>query len=421
LNKWWVLRDLEMVMCSRPTLLLLESNTTGTGRLFVETASTLGVLPVVICKNPSQYPYLAEDKVEVIVADTFDYDVLESTVDDRFSKTGVVGIFTSSEFWAESAAKLARTFGLSGANPEAVALCRSKSKQREQFLASGLRVPRFWRVDSVEGSEDVLATASLPLVVKTTRASGSVGVRLCRSANDVLKHVTRLLERCTDERGFPVPREALIEEYLEGPEYSAEMFGLALVGITRKHLSPEPFFVETGHDYPARIPDDLAQAVRDEAMLSLETVGLTWGPSHVEMRVTRSGPVVVEINPRLAGGFIPELVRRSSGIDLIRSTLLAVMGRSPELAPSVDNYGSIRFVTSAKEGIFMGLRGVEQARSVPSVVDISVYRTKGERIFNRGDFRDRLGHIIAIHSSSETASCAASRALELVTVETVSE
>jgi len=408
-------------MSSRPTLLLLESNTTGTGRLFVQTAVKLGVHPVVISKDPSRYPYLVEERVEVFIADTFDYGVLESAVKERFSAASVVGIFTSSEFWTESAARLAKVFGLSGADPEAVALCRSKWKQRERFRRSGLRVPRFWRVDSVERARDILAEESLPLVVKPSQASGSVGVRLCRSENEVIRHVGLLLGLDTDERGFSVPKDVLIEEYLDGPEYSVEMFGLRAVGVTRKHLSPEPFFVELGHDYPARLSDQLAQALREEALLSLETVGLRWGPSHVEIRLTGAGPVVIEINPRLAGGYIPELVRRTSGVDLIRSTLLAVMGRSPEHGVTQDVCGSIRFLTSPKEGVLIGVDGIKQARSVPCVVDVSVYRTRGDLIRNRGDFRDRLGHVIAIDSSADAASLAAGRALEFLTVETASE
>jgi argininosuccinate lyase len=84
--------------------------------------------------------------------------------------------------------------------------------------------------------------------------SGSVGVRLCRSRHDAHAHAEDLLRRTVNERGEPEPPDVVIEEYVRGPEFSVEVLCGRAIGITAKHLSAEPYFVETGHDFPAPLP-----------------------------------------------------------------------------------------------------------------------------------------------------------------------
>ena len=54
------------------TLLLVESNTTGTGRLFARQARSLGFEPVLAAADPDRYPYAAEDGIRVVRCDTAD-------------------------------------------------------------------------------------------------------------------------------------------------------------------------------------------------------------------------------------------------------------------------------------------------------------------------------------------------------------
>ena len=59
----------------------------------------------------------------------------------------------------------------------------------------------------------------------------------------------------------------------------------------------------------------------ETAIAALDAVGFDFGPAHTEVRLTPAGPVVVEINPRLAGGMIPELVAHALGINLVAAVL----------------------------------------------------------------------------------------------------
>ena len=55
-----------------PVLALVESNTTGTGRAFAVAARKRGLQPVLLSPRPERYPWVAEDGVDVVWADTAD-------------------------------------------------------------------------------------------------------------------------------------------------------------------------------------------------------------------------------------------------------------------------------------------------------------------------------------------------------------
>ncbi len=69
-----------------------------------------------------------------------------------------------------------------------------------------------------------MAELGLPCVVKPADDSGSHNVLWCDEAQGAVAHAVRVLAVTQNMRGQPTARIALVEEYLEGPEYSAEMF-----------------------------------------------------------------------------------------------------------------------------------------------------------------------------------------------------
>jgi S-sulfo-L-cysteine synthase (3-phospho-L-serine-dependent) len=390
-------------------LVLVESNTTGTGRLFCRAAVAAGLRPVLLARDPDRYPYVRADGIASRVVDTAD----PAAVLAACAELDVAGVTSSSEYSVGTASAAARGLGLPHPDPAAIRDCRDKAVQRGRLRDAGLPGPAFAVARS---SGDAVAAAQalgFPVVVKPVSGSGSIGVRRCADAPAVAAAATAILAGAGRAVGTGLPAQdtVLVEAYLAGPEFSVETFDDRVVGVTGKHLGPEPHFVETGHDFPAPVDPAAAAALGDAAVAALRALGLGWGAAHTELRLTAAGPVVVEVNPRLAGGMIPRLVEEAIGVDLIALLVARVAGARPVPAPSRAAAASIRFLVATTAGRLAGVAGVEQAAAVPGVVEVGVTARAGQEVLVRGSFQDRLGYVLAAGADPAAAAAAAAAGL----------
>jgi biotin carboxylase len=184
-----------------------------------------------------------------------------------------------------------------------------------------------------------------------------------------------------------------------------------VVGVTRKHLGPEPYFVETGHDFP--VPADSTEhlEISQTALAALRALGLGWGPAHVEVRQTVAGPRIVEVNPRLAGGMIPRMVQEACGIDMIFHVVAGAAGRGMPPRSTRTQAASIRFLVARTGGRLIEIHGEEDARRVPGVIDVVLTREPGQDVVLRHSFQDRLGLVLAAGEDGSVAARAADEGL----------
>jgi biotin carboxylase len=398
-----------MTGASGPFFVLVESNTTGTGRLLVAAAQARGLCPVLLSTRPDRYHWVEDDGVEVAWADTSDPEALTQICTRLSRRAPVAGVTTSSEYFVAMAARVAARLGLPGPDAAAVEQCRDKRRQRLALQAGGVPVPAFEAVGSVAAAVAAATDIGLPVVCKPADGTGSRGVRWCPDVGAVAGHARRLLASRRDERGAPALPWLLVEEYVDGPEFSVETLAGEVMGETAKHVGPLPHFVETGHDFPAR--GDGVADVAGVAAKAVRVLGLDWGAAHTEVRVGPSGPVVMEVNARLAGGQIPVLVRLATGIDLIQAVVDRASGRRTMLPPPDSGHASIRFLVAPAAGRLLGIRGQATASRTPGVVDLAVTSRPGDVVGGTGSFLDRLGWVIAAGPERAAVQKAAEAAL----------
>lgn len=398
-------------------LIFIESNTTGTGRLFARIAARQGFEPVLLTNDETRYRYVREDGLRFIRTDTQDIEAVLDACHDLMKERELAGVTSTSEYYIEMAGEVAGRLSLPGPDPRAIRVCRDKHAQRTRLQQAGVGIPKFVSVDSPEAAVEAAESLGLPVVVKPVSGSGSVGVKMCERLGEVQSQASLLLRQKQNERGLPLPGRILVEEMALGPEYSVEALGRRVIGITQKHLGPLPHFVEVGHDFPATLSNETESAINDTVVRALDAVGLGWGPSHCELRVTREGVKIIEINPRLAGGFIPELVRLAYGIDMISETIKLVVGHLPCLEKTKNACSSIRFIIPDKEGTLVRADNLDDAARLSGIVEARLYSSIGDVMPRHDDFRSRVGHVIAVANSAEAARAAANEAhgmIELV-------
>ncbi|CAL9505086.1 ATP-grasp domain-containing protein [Streptomyces pilosus] len=401
-----------------PWFAFLESNTTGTGRAFCAAARARGMRPVLLTRDPDRYPYAAEDGLDVRVLDSADPDaVLDCCARLAADGAGLAGVTSSSEYFVAAAARTAAALGLPAADGDAVARCRDKERQRTALAAAGVPVPAFTAASDAAGAVRAADAIGHPVVLKPVSGSGSVGVRLCRDRDETLAWAERLLDRGADERGHPVAARILVEAAVAGPEFSVETFDDRVVAVVAKHTGAPPYFVETGHDIPAPLPRRDADALAATALAALAALGLGWGAAHTELRLTAAGPVVIEVNPRLAGGMIPVAVRAALGTDLVDTVIARSAGRPAPEPTAGAGHAAVRFLSAGREGHVTGITGLTDAEAAPGVVAVTAGTAKGRTVRITHSFQDRLACVVATGADAAQAARRAADAARLVRVE----
>lgn len=401
---------------SRGSFLFVESNTTGTGELLMKRARALGFEPYLVTRNRARYPFLKDSAApQVIEAETGSPD----DVIGMASKIGrLKGIYSSSDYFVETASRAARAMGLPAANPEAIVTCRNKWKQALQLQRQSIAIPATRLATSITDVENILTQVTLPVVVKPVSGSGSSGVRLCDSATAAIKAFESAKIALLDQVELTSP-DILIQQYIEGKEYSAEIIAhdgaLHCLGILAKHKGPPPCFVEVGHDFPAPLPEPFLQDLASFAAGAASALGLNFGPAHVEFVITEWGPVIIEVNPRLAGGMIPVLLSHALGTSVLDMTIKLYAGEAFTPLRASTKAGAIRFSLADKAG---KLKRLSFSRSPDEAVpEAALLKSEGEELQINGDFRDRIAYAIGVADELTVAAMAAERMIDSIAID----
>lgn len=211
-------------------------------------------------------------------------------------------------------------------------ICTNKHAMRAAFEKAGIPVPKFKKVASPPERNE-LDGFCYPLIVKPTDRSGSRGITKVENydevANAVKASIAHSFEKC-----------AVIEEYIEGEEYSCECISFGdkhnFLAFTKKYTTGAPSFIETGHEQPSDIPGIYQVDIKEQIFKALSALNIENGASHTEFRLKPNGEVrIIEIGARMGGDCIgSDLVYLSTGVDFVRAVVDVACGNKPDLTPA---------------------------------------------------------------------------------------
>ncbi|AZO66365.1 acetyl-CoA carboxylase biotin carboxylase subunit family protein [Mesorhizobium sp. M6A.T.Cr.TU.016.01.1.1] len=386
---------------SRRALVLVEGHR-GNGPLYVQAARHLGLHPVTLSTDPAQYEYLAEDRNETVRVDTEDLDALIrecSQLSATYEIAGITGFAGNDESISATVGKLCQYFDLPGPNPASIERCCDKFAQRQVLAEAGIPIPAYRLAANAAEAECFAAEIGLPVVLKPAIGSGSIGVRLCRNADELAEHTTYLLSGKHEWRSSP---RILVEEFAQGPFFSAHTMESRFIGIEVSEFGPPPHFVFRESIFPAPLSGDEQERIADVSSSCLRALDLGWGPTTIELRWTKRGPVVIEVNPRLFGG--PEPVQLAYGIDLVTEHIKLVTGDECDLRRKHSWTAATRSLLPDRDGILDWI-DVSRAAAATGVAEIKLFIKPKSPIVRRGDYRDTIADVLAVAPTlAETAA-----------------
>ncbi|CAN0120218.1 unnamed protein product, partial [Discosporangium mesarthrocarpum] len=142
-------------------------------------------------------------------------------------------------------------------------------------------------------------------VVKPLESAGSDDVYLCDSEEEVRKAFAVIDGKVNGLGG--VNEGALVQEYLDGTEYVVD--SVSRDGVHRvcaiweydKRTVNGADFVYFGMKLNSA-SGEREKAIIDYALKVLDAMGVRYGPGHMEVKYTSTGPCLVEVGSRCHGG-----------------------------------------------------------------------------------------------------------------------
>lgn len=311
------------------------------------------------------------------------------------------GVLSSCDYYLPTVAAIAADLGLSGPSRESVSTACNKARTRRICSAAGVPGPDFAVDSQWSGIAAAAERLGYPVVVKPVDLCGGMFVRRVEDAEELRAAVEAITGFPVNARGQVRAPEVLVEQCLDGPEYSVETvtYGgrTTVVGVTDKQVIGTGWFIEAGHMFPALLEPDDAAALGEIACAAIEALGLDGTVAHTEIKMTPSGPQLIEVNPRPAGNRITELVRRVSGIDLAAVHAELAAGHEPTLTAADTGLGSaaIAFLVPDQTGVLTEISGATQWPTIEQIVDHAL-AAPGKTVRAATNNNEYLGHVLVV-------------------------
>lgn len=331
---------------------------------FLKACSELDLAPVfILCKN--HVPSVEELSLDnILLVDSLDIDlidVIENKI--RSIDSEIFSIVPGGELSVFITEELCKIFGLPH-NSGNISRFRDKYLMRKTLEnndhvnqpAVYARISSENEIEQLELNDDLF-----PLIIKPIDGAASFFVKKVMGKSDI-RHAFKPIynHSYSEATGVKFLKSALLEEYVQGIEYSAEVIvsGQNIIdySVTRKVLSDEPYFDEIGH---ISLPkSEELNGVDKFISAVIEGMRVDCGVLHIEFRINEKTEEIylIEVALRIAGDLISNIAQKQHGFSLEKS-LIAIKSRNPQslviepLSNKKMGYVGVKFLFGEDSGI----------------------------------------------------------------------
>ncbi|MEH7343279.1 ATP-grasp domain-containing protein [Bacillus sp. JJ1532] len=394
------------------TILFIGTNKSGSSRDAIGAAKSLGFFTVVFTKNEKQMQQREEytDVHKMIFIDTDNLSEMKEEI-KRLKSEGMElkTIVSFIDSYVHIASLLCDEFCKNYFSSTAIQKMNSKEETRS-FLMNKSYTPKFIIIKPGEeiSFKSILSKLNFPVMVKSPNSTGSKDALLAENEEKLKKHTLMLRER--------EPKESIIiEEYIDGNQYLVEAVvyksKVMIAGIIEQEITKGKRFIITGYGVMAKIPDEIEKGIARVLQSIVNQFGIVNGALHLELRRSKNGWKLIEINPRISGGAMNKMIQAAFGFNLVKETLLLQLGGSPSLVPKHKKFVFTQYLIVSEKGILERVSGKGRARKSPGVVDVYVKPRKGTLLIPPLSMGHRYAYVIAAGESMEEAKSFAKNAV----------
>jgi biotin carboxylase len=378
----------------------------------ISIAKEMGLEAVVVDADPQAVCVPLADRFEKI--DLKDKDALEAFARSLQNDGGLSAVMTAGTDFSASVAWVAERLGLPGIPYETALNASDKERMRRRFKEAGVPSPEFYIVHRSDVAKDALPKLpfSFPVVVKPV---DNMGARGCRRVDSEAELRTAL----TDALAFSRSGRAIVEEFMEGPEFSVDAIvyqgEITICGLADRHIYFPPYFIEMGHTMPTNLPKEQAEWLLSVFKAGVRALGITNGAAKGDVKLTPQGPMIGEIAARLSGGYMSGWTYPyASGVEPTRAAISVALGEEPKNLEPLRNWTSAERAFISIPGQVAEVYGLDEGRQIPGVKEIFPRISKGSRVQFPENNVTKCGNVISLLPDREEAIHAAEEAARKV-------
>ena len=264
--------------------------------------------------------------------------------------------------------------------------CRDKLHMKQHLAGFGIPMTRFLADTASLNPAQVFAELGAPVVRKFRKSFGGKGLTLLERPQDYVP----------GDHGA-----CILERYIDAPEASVESFidraNIRFTNITAYQRKGFSNFV------PAVLDKALTATILALNERVIAALGITWGMTHLEVYLTKNGPLFGEIALRPPGGYIMNAISHAWDFNPWAAFVAMELGEAFSFPELPSQY-------AAAEVLYPGAGRISAVKGKSRVLEeqgIREFRLKvkvGERVQARTGLGQDTGYIVHASATPEERS-----------------
>ena len=234
-----------------------------------------------------------------------------------------------------------------------------------------------------------------PIIIKPVDSSGSKGVTKVYEKSQMKDAFEHALS-------FSREKKVVVEEFFVRDGYQVAGDGFIVDGkLVFRSWANEHFdklcenFVPIGESFPSIMSEYTQEQAHNETQRLLDLLGMKNGALNFDYHYDKDGNFsFLELGPRNGGNLIPEVIRYSTGVDLVKYTVDSALGLecSSLCMKKMEGFYSSYIVHSLKTGIFKDIWYSDEIKE--NIIEETIYVSVGNKVEKFNGSHNTLGTMI---------------------------
>lgn len=366
-------------------IIFIESNTSGTGEYLYKLCKKKKINFIFLIKNKNKYPWLKKENFQLI--DTSSFLNLKKKIKVLKKKNKIKFIVSTSDQFVVTCNKLCKEFSLEFESIELLDIFKNKFECLKLMKKMNAVKRKFLLIKK---NKQNIKNITYPCILKPNNGTGSIDVKKIHNRFELTNNIKTLKKKYEN---------LVLDDFIIGQEYSLEVLfiknKIIFDQLVEKNIYDKYHFVESGHliypQYNRKVLQIKKKLITIVKKFKLNKIFL-----HIEFKIDTKGNLeVIEINPRLAGGFIPILIKHFKKLDLIDLYIDILNGKRIKKINYKKNKNiyKIFFLIPPKSNQINKIIISNKVNKI--IIEKKIYKEKLKNFKGYSyNFSDRLGHIV---------------------------